>query len=98
MSPNIITYIDNLADGFDDTMADTDPIDVSELEANFVDIKMLVSLGDVLGHGKYGVVRKGQLLNTRETVAVKIIKKSDLNERDLFCIKVEFHNSILCLA
>jgi singapore isolate B (sub-type 7) whole genome shotgun sequence assembly, scaffold_15 len=39
--------------------------------------------------GKYGIVHRGILLNTGESVAVKIIHKSDLTEKDLNSLKRE---------
>ena len=53
----MITYIDNLLDGFDDASADMDPIALTALEAPNVNINDIVQFQDVLGHGKrnYGI-------------------------------------------
>jgi singapore isolate B (sub-type 7) whole genome shotgun sequence assembly, scaffold_15 len=53
----MITYIDNLLDGFDDASADMDPIALTALEASNVNINDIVQFQDVLGHGKrnYGI-------------------------------------------
>ena len=83
LSPYMITYIDNLVDGFDDSSEDVDPIAVSELEATPVDISTIVYFGKTLGHGKYGIVK-----STGEEVAIKIIRKEDLSEKELVCLKV----------
>ena len=88
LSPNMITYIDNLIDGFDDSYEDMDPITVSELEAIAVDISTIVYFGKTLGHGKYGTVKRGILKSTGEEVAIKIIRKEDLSEKELVCLKV----------
>lgn len=88
LNPNMITYIDNLLDGFDDTMADMDPIALTELEASNVEINSIVNFGGVLGHGKYGTVKRGILKSSGEEVAIKIICKMDLTEKDLACLKV----------
>lgn len=45
--------------------------------------------GEVLGRGKYGVVKKGMHKRTRQDVAVKIIKKRDLKLKDLELLKRE---------
>lgn len=89
----MLSYIDNLVDGFDDTMIDVDPISMTELEASEVNINDILSIGDILGHGKYGVVRKAVILNTNEVVAVKIIRKIDLNEKDVGILKVVLFSS-----
>lgn len=88
LSPYMITYIDNLVDGFDDSSEDVDPIAVSELEATPVDISTIVYFGKTLGHGKYGIVKRGILKSTGEEVAIKIIRKEDLSEKELVCLKV----------
>ena len=89
LNSHMLSYIDNLVDGFDDTMIDVDPISMTELEASEVNINDILSIGDILGHGKYGVVRKAVILNTNEVVAVKIIRKIDLNEKDVGILKRE---------
>ena len=45
--------------------------------------------GEILGKGKYGVVKKGVHKRTRQDVAVKIIKKKDLKLKDLELLKRE---------
>ncbi len=57
LTKNMITYIDNLLDGFDDASADMDPIALTALEASNVNINDIVQFQDVLGHGKrnYGI-------------------------------------------
>lgn len=45
--------------------------------------------GEVLGKGKYGVVKKAIHKRTRQDVAVKIVKKRDLNLKDLELLKRE---------
>ena len=51
MTKEMLSYIDNLIDGFDDTNIDADPILVDMLEATEVDIHSIVDLKDELGHG-----------------------------------------------
>lgn len=48
----MLSYIDNLVDAFDDTNIDADPILVDMLEATEVDIHSIVDLKDELGHGR----------------------------------------------
>lgn len=55
MNKSMLTYIDNLLDGFDDANADMDPIALTELEASTVNINDIVKFGAVLGHGR-GIV------------------------------------------
>lgn len=86
----MLSYISGLVDGFDDTMADADPISLTELEPTDCIITNVLSFGDVLGHGKYGIVRKAVLASTGEVVAAKIIRKSDLSDRDVSALKVPF--------
>jgi serine/threonine protein kinase len=45
--------------------------------------------GEILGKGKYGVVKKAIHKRTRQEVAVKIVKKRDLNLKDLELLKRE---------
>ena len=52
MTKEMLSYIDNLIDGFDDTNIDTDPILVDMLEASEVDIHSSVDLKNELGHGR----------------------------------------------
>ena len=51
LTKNMLNYIDNLLDGFDDASADMDPIALTELEASDVNISDVVQFQDVLGHG-----------------------------------------------
>lgn len=46
-------------------------------------------VGAFLGKGKYGVVRRATHKRTKEEVAVKMIKKAELNNRDLELLKRE---------
>jgi serine/threonine protein kinase len=39
-------------------------------------------LSDNLGQGKYGIVKRGVHKKTQKEVAVKIVKKKDLNLKD----------------
>lgn len=47
------------------------------------------TLGDYLGKGKYGVVRMATHKRTHQKVAIKLIKKKELNLRDLELLKRE---------
>lgn len=89
LTKEMLSYIDNLVDAFDDTNIDADPILVDMLEATEVDIHSIVDLKDELGHGKYGIVFRGILRSTGEAVAVKMIRKRDLTEHDVACLKRE---------
>ena len=52
MSKNMLSYIDNLLEGFDDEV-DIDPIAITELEATQInDISSIVVLGETLGCGR----------------------------------------------
>lgn len=53
-------------------------------------------LGDTLGKGKYGVVKKGFHKRTKQEVAIKIIKKKDLNNKDLELLKREIEVLKIC--
>lgn len=43
----------------------------------------------MLGKGKYGVVKKAKHKRTKQDVAVKFVKKRDLNLKDLELLKRE---------
>lgn len=46
-------------------------------------------VGEILGKGKFGVVKKAVHKRTRQEVAVKIVKKRELNLKDLELLKRE---------
>ena len=52
LSKSMLSYIDNLLEGFDDDV-DIDPIAITELEATQIsDISSIVILGETLGCGR----------------------------------------------
>ena len=80
--------MDYLLDNFNCFTEETGEEEEKDFEARTVDIMTDVQLGEAIGRGKYGIVRKGLYLDTNEVVAVKIIQKNEQQPRDIECIKV----------
>ena len=53
-------------------------------------------LGETLGKGKYGVVKQGVHKRTKQDVAIKIVKKKDLSNKDLELLKREIEVLKVC--
>lgn len=49
-----------------------------------------------LGNGKFGIVKLGIHLKTKEKVAIKIIKKADMDVKDIELVKSEIDIMIMC--
>lgn len=77
-----------ILENFDDPDSCMDFNEVGLFDATEVDISTVVEFGEIIGRGNYGLVRKGLLLSTNETVAIKIIQKSELKAADIDRIKV----------
>ncbi|KAA8493564.1 Myosin light chain kinase A [Porphyridium purpureum] len=58
-------------------------------EASQARIEIYYEFGQVLGKGAYGVVRMGRCLRTKELVAIKIMDKTSLKEKDFRLLKRE---------
>lgn len=61
---------------------------------NFLDVYDLTDT--VLGNGKFGVVKLGIHKKTKEEVAIKIIKKSEMDLKDMELVKSEIDIMIMC--
>lgn len=61
---------------------------------NFLDVYDLTDT--TLGNGKFGVVKLGVHRNTKEEVAIKIIKKSEMDLKDMELVKSEIDIMIMC--
>lgn len=48
----------------------------------YADLFDFYDFGDVLGQGKYGLVKKGLHKSTNKEVAIKIVKKKELSLKD----------------
>jgi serine/threonine protein kinase len=55
----------------------------------YADLYDFYEFGDVLGQGKYGLVKKGIHKKTKKEVAIKIVKKKELNLKDKEMLKRE---------
>jgi serine/threonine protein kinase len=53
-------------------------------------------LGESLGKGKYGLVKKGKHKKSGKEVAVKIVKKKDLSLKDVELLKREIEVLKIC--
>lgn len=91
ITDSLSSFMNQILENFESYEDSLDVSTVSEMDAREVDISTVVRIGDMLGRGNYGVVRKGQLVATNELVAVKIIQKAELKPRDIECIKVCVH-------
>jgi serine/threonine protein kinase len=56
---------------------------------NYTNMYDYYEVGDILGKGKFGVVKKAVHKRTKQEVAVKIVKKRELNLKDLELLKRE---------
>ena len=54
------------------------------------------NVGDVLGKGKYGVVRQGIHKRTKQVVAIKVVKKKDLSLKDHELLRREIEVLKVC--
>lgn len=88
LSENMTTFMRQLLEDFDNPCLEVDNQASSQFQPRDVDINTVVQLGETIGRGRYGLVRKGVLLSTGEIVAVKIIQKNELQSRDVECILV----------
>ena len=88
LNDKIQNSMDYLLDNFNCFTEETGEEEEKDFEARTVDIMTVIQLGEAIGRGKYGIVRKGLYLDTNEVVAVKIIQKNEQKPRDIECIKV----------
>ena len=53
-------------------------------------------MDDVLGKGKYGLVKRGKHKKTHKEVAIKIVKKKDMSAKDNLLLKREIEVLKIC--
>lgn len=97
LSENMTTFMHQLLEDFDNPSLEVDNQATSEFQPRNVDINTVVRLGETIGRGRYGLVRKGYLLSTGEIVAVKIIQKNELQPRDFECILVRCEDGVMII-
>ncbi len=61
-----------------------------------IDITSKYELSDLLGNGKYGVVRKAINKITKDIIAVKIVAKEALSSEEMYLAKQEIHILKIC--
>ena len=56
---------------------------------NYSDINDFYTFGEIIGQGKYGLVKKAVNIKSATTVAVKIVQKQDLSLKENEMIRRE---------
>jgi len=62
----------------------------------YSDLNDIYEVGDKLGNGKFGLVRLGTHKESGRKVAIKIMKKKDMNNEDLELVKTEVEILKIC--
>lgn len=70
--------------------------DVIKDRIGYTNMNDFYNVGDVLGKGKYGVVRQGIHKRTKQVVAIKVVKKKDLSLKDHELLRREIEVLKVC--